>query len=85
MNMSEVYGMCHEIYRDLRGKRDYEAVDESILDFIFKLYNTTEIGLMEVRALWMEWLNEGNLSIDRQIRNARNRRRMFWAAHEYYR
>lgn len=79
MNTTEIYKMCYEIYRDLRGKNAYDPIDEDILNTIFRLYNTTEIDWLEVKALWIEWLNEGNLSIDRQIRNANNRNRMLWA------
>ena len=79
MNTPEMYGICYEIYRDLRGKNAYDPIDEDILNTIIRLYNTTEIDWLEVRALWIEWLNEGKLSINDQIRNARNRNRMLWA------
>ena len=73
LNTLDMYGICHEIYRDLKGKNAYTETDESILNFIFRLYNTTEIDCEEIKALWIEWLIKGTLSINTQIRNARNR------------
>lgn len=73
LNTLEMYGVCHEIYRDLRGSSIYESLDESILDVIFRLYNTTEIDCEEIKALWIEWLTKGTLSVNEQIRNARMR------------
>ena len=73
LNTLDMYGICHEIYRDLKGKNAYTETDESILNFIFRLYNTTEIDCEEIKALWIEWLIKGTLSINMQIRNARNR------------
>lgn len=73
MNTLEIYGICHEIYRDFTGKNTYAETDENILNFIFKLYNTTEIDCEEIKALWIEWLTKGILSINMQIQNARNR------------
>lgn len=73
-NTLDMYGICHEIYRDLKGKNAYAETDENILNFIFRLYNTTEIDCEEIKALWIEWLTKGTLSINTQIQNARNRR-----------
>ena len=75
LNTLDMYGICHEIYRDLKGKNAYAETDENILTFIFKLYNTTEIDCEEVKSLWIEWLTKGTLSVNTQIQNARNRNR----------
>lgn len=73
-NTLDMYGICHEIYRDLKGKNVYAETDENILNFIFRLYNITEIDCEEIKALWIEWLTKGTLSINTQIQNARSRR-----------
>mgnify|MGYP004668647001 FL=1 len=73
MNTLDMYGICNEIYRDYRGKNTYAETDENILDFIFRLYNTTEIDHEEIKALWIEWLTKGTLSINAQIQNAKMR------------
>lgn len=75
LNTLDMYGICHEIYRDLKGKNAYTETDETILNFIFRLYNTTEIDHEEIKSLWIEWLVEGSLSINTHIQNARNRNR----------
>ena len=75
LNTLDMYGICHEIYRNLKGKNAYAETDENILNFIFKLYNTTEIDCEEIKALWIEWLTKGTLSVNTQIQNARNRNR----------
>ena len=74
MNTLDMYRICNEIYRDYRGKNVYAELDENILDFIFRLYNTTEIDHEEIKALWIEWLTKGILSINTQIQNARMRK-----------
>lgn len=68
-----MYGVCCEIYRDLRNKAEYAENDETVLDLIFRLYNTTEIDCEEIRALWIEYQTKGTLSIHTQIQNARSR------------
>ena len=73
MNTLDMYGICHEVYRDLKGKNTYTETDGNILDFIFRLYNTTEIDHEEIKALWIEWLTKGILSVNAQIQNARMR------------
>lgn len=73
-NTLDMYGICYEIYRDLKGKNAYSETDENILNFIFRLYNTTEIDYEEIKSLWIEWLTKGILSVNTQIQNARNRR-----------
>ena len=74
LNTLDMYGVCYEIYRDLKGKNAYTETDENILNFIFnKLYNTTEIDCEDIKALWIEWLTKGTLSINTQIQNARSR------------
>ena len=73
MNTLEMYVICHEIYRDLKGKNAYTELDENILNVIFRLYNTTEIDCEEIKSLWIEWLTRGTLSINMQIQSARNR------------
>ena len=70
LNMDEI---CYEIYRDYRGKNTYTEIDENILTFIFTLYTTTEIDYEEIKALWIEWLTKGTLSVSTQIQNARKR------------
>lgn len=75
LNTLDMYGICHEIYRDYTNKNAYTELDENILNFIFKLYNTTEIDCEEVKSLWIEWLTKGTLSVNTQIQNARNRNR----------
>lgn len=75
LNTLEMYGICHEIYRDFKGKSVYSEMDETILSFIFRLYNTTEIDCKEIKALWIEWLTKGTLSVNAQIQNARNKNR----------
>ena len=74
LNTLDMYGVCYEIYRDLKGKNAYSETDENILNFIFRLYNITEIDCEEIKALWIEWLTKGTLSINTQIQNARSRR-----------
>lgn len=63
-------------YHDLKGKNAYLELDENILNFIFRLYNTTEIDCEEIKSLWIEWLVEGSLSINTHIQNARRRNRV---------
>lgn len=75
LNTLDMYGICHEIYRDFKGKNTYVETDENILNFIFRLYNTTEIDCEEVKSLWIEWLTKGTLSVNMQIQKARNRNR----------
>ncbi|WP_288681606.1 hypothetical protein [uncultured Eubacterium sp.] len=72
-NTLDMYGICNEIYRDFRGKNTYTETDKNILNFIFTLYNKTEIDCEEIKALWIEWLTKGSLSIETQIKNARIR------------
>lgn len=48
-NTLDMYGICNEIYRDFRGKNTYTETDENILNFIFALYNQTEIDCEEVK------------------------------------
>lgn len=74
LNTLDMYGICHEIYHDLKGKNAYSETDENILNFIFRLYNTTEIDCEEIKVLWIEWLTKGILSVNTQIQNARNRK-----------
>lgn len=74
LNTLDMYGICHEIYRDFSGEFVYSEIDETILNFIFRLYNTTEIDYEEIKSLWIEWLTKGILSVNTQIQNARNRR-----------
>lgn len=73
MNMLDMYGVYYEIYRDLRNKTEYAENDEAVLDLIFRLYNMTEIDCEEIRALWIEYLTKGTLSIRTHIQNARSR------------
>lgn len=73
LNTLDMYGVCYEIYRDLKGKNAYTETDETVLNFIFKLYNTTEIDCEEIKVLWIEWITKGTLSVNTQIRNARSR------------
>lgn len=74
LNTLDMYGICHEIYRDFSGEFVYSEIDETILNFIFRLYNVTEIDCEEIISLWIEWLKKGILSVNTQIQNARNRR-----------
>ena len=81
LNTLDMYGICHEIYRDLKGKNiytEYTEIDENILELIFGLYNTTEIDCEEIKELWIEWLTKSTLSINTQIKNARIRLRNKW-------
>lgn len=73
MNTLEMYGVCHEIYRDYRGLSTYEPVDETILNAIFRLYNTTDIDTEEIKDLWIEYLTKGSLSISDMVQRARMR------------
>lgn len=73
MNTLEMYGICHEIYRDYRGLSTYKSEDEAVLNTIFKLYNTTDIDTEEIRDLWIEYLTKGSLSIPDMIQRARMR------------
>lgn len=75
LNTLDMYGICHEIYRDLKGKNTYSETDENILNFIFRLYNITEIDCEEIKELWIEWLTKSTLSINTKIQNARIRLR----------
>ena len=61
----------YTIFKDIIFKAE---TDENILNFIFRLYNTTEIDCEEIKSLWIEWLTKGTLSINMQIQSARNRR-----------
>ena len=56
LNTLDMYGICHEIYRDFSGEFVYSEIDETILNFIFRLYNVTEIDCEEIISLWIEWL-----------------------------
>ena len=73
LNTLDMYGICHEIYMDFRGKSVYEKTDENILNVIFMLYNTTEIDCEEIRDLWIEYLTKGSLSIPTMIQRAKMR------------
>lgn len=59
LNTLDMYGICHEIYRDFSGEFVYSEIDETILNFIFRLYNVTEIDCEEIISLWIEWLKNG--------------------------
>lgn len=74
LNILDMYGICHEIYRDFRGKNTYAETDETILNFIFKLYNITEIDCEEIISLWIEWLKKGSLSVNDMIKKGRMRK-----------
>ena len=74
LNMFDMYGICHEIYRDLNGKSVYNEIDETILNFIFRLYNATEIDCEEIISLWIEWLKKGSLSVNDMIKRSRMRK-----------
>ncbi len=74
LNILDMYGICHEIYRDFRGKNTYAETDETILNFIFKLYNITEIDCEEIISLWIEWLKKGSLSVNDMIKKSRMRK-----------
>lgn len=74
LNTLDMYGICHEIYRDFSGKFVYSEIDETILNFIFRLYNVTEIDCEEIISLWIEWLKNGNLSVNDMIKRSRMRK-----------
>ena len=73
MNTLQILGICKEIYRDLRGKKVYTEPDQTVLNCIMRLYNTTEIDWEEVKSLWIEYLTKGSLSIPAAIQIARQR------------
>ena len=73
MNTLQILGICKEIYRDLRGKKVYTEPDQTVLNCIMRLYNTTEIDWEEVKSLWIEYLTKGSLSIPATIQIARQR------------
>lgn len=74
LNTLDMYRICHEIYRDFRGKSVYSKIDETILNFIFRLYNVTEIDCEEIISLWIEWLKNGKLSVNDMIKRNRMRK-----------
>ena len=74
LNTLDMYGICHEIYRDLNGKSVYNEIDETILNFIFRLCNVTEIDCEEIISLWIEWLKKGSLSVNDMIKRSRMRK-----------
>ena len=74
LNTLDRYGLCHEIYRDFSGEFVYSEIDETILNFIFRLYNVTEIDCEEIISLWIEWLKNGNLSVNDMIKRSRMRK-----------
>ena len=73
MNTIQILGICKECYRDLKGKNTYTETDKNILDFIIRLYNTTEIDWEEVKNLWIEYLTKGTLSVSVAVNQARQR------------
>lgn len=73
LNTLDMYGICHEIYRDFSGEFVYSEIDETILNFIFRLYNVTEIDCEEIISLWIEWLKNGKLSVNDMIKRSRMR------------
>ena len=73
MNTLQILGICKEIYRDLRGKKVYIEPDQTVLNCIMRLYNTTEIDWEEVKSLWIEYLTKGSLLIPAAIQIARQR------------
>ena len=73
MNTLQILGICKEIYRDLRGKKVYIVPDQTVLNCIMRLYNTTEIDWEEVKSLWIEYLTKGSLLIPAAIQIARQR------------
>ena len=74
LNTLDMYGIWHEIYRDFSGEFVYSEIDETILNFIFRLYNVTEIDCEEIISLWIEWLKNGNLSVNDMIKRSRMRK-----------
>ena len=74
LNTLDMYGICHEIYRDFSGEFVYSEIDETILNFIFRLYNVTEKDCEKIISLWIEWLKNGNLSVNDMIKRSRMRK-----------
>lgn len=74
MNTTQIIKMCKEIYRDYRGmKRKPLPEDSLILDTIMRLYNTTEIDWEEVKWLWINYLEKGNLYLSKAMEMAEKR------------
>lgn len=76
MSYFKIIKMCKNIEKDCRGMgRSPKMEDGTILDTIMRLYNTTEIDWEEVKWLWCEYLEEGNLYIVDAIEKAKERMR----------
>lgn len=74
MNTTQIIKMCKNIYADYRGmKRKALPEDSLVLNTIMRLYNTTEIDWEEVKFLWMNYLEKGNLYISEAMEMARER------------
>ena len=73
MNTMQIKEMCKKIYRDFSTKRQKQNEDLTVLSSIFRLYNTTEIDWEEVKYLWVNYLEKGNLYINTAIQIARQR------------
>lgn len=75
MNTMQINKMCRNIYNDFPGMgRTETAYDADIYNTIMRLYNTIpEIDWEEVKFLWVNYLETGNLDISTAIQMGRNR------------
>lgn len=74
MNYFNIVTMCKNITDDYTGMgRKAKLEDGIVLDTIMRMYNTTEIDWEEVKWLWCEYLEKGNLYIAEAIEKAKKR------------
>lgn len=75
MSYFKIATMCKNIEADYRGMgRKVRLEDGIILDTIMRLYNTTEIDWEEVKWLWIEYLETGNLYFSDAVEMAKSRK-----------
>lgn len=75
MNMVQIIKMCENIAKDYEGMgRPVQSHDNDILNGIIHVYCNTDIDWEEVKWLWSQYLETGNLylSVAQEMARARH-------------
>ena len=74
MNTTQIIKIMDNISRDYAGMgRAENLLDNIIKDEIIRLYNNLPIDWEEVKFLWIDWLENGRLSVSDAMEMQRKR------------
>lgn len=74
MNTTQIIKIMDNISRDYAGMgRAENSLDNIIKDEIIRLYNNLSIDWEEVKFLWIDWLENGRLSVSDAMEMQRKR------------